>query len=75
MNLFLSNNVCVQSCPSGAYRLVRYEEYSSGSNLRVVFESTRECINTVVSDDEGTEIYGFDVTGEDDNELDIIIKC
>lgn len=63
---------CVNICTSGSYRTLKHTKIGSGSSMKIVFDGYKECSK---EDDEEKEIFSFDLSMENENELDIAIKC
>ena len=63
---------CVSTCTSGSYRTIKHTKIGSGSSLKIVFEGYKECYD---SNDQEKEIFSLDITMENEDELDIAIKC
>ena len=69
---FLENKKCVTQCSSKVYRINRYKKIGTGGDFKIIFDGYKECLPENTSN---WEIFAFDVSSYDEDNLDIVIKC
>ena len=62
----------MRSCDSGSYKLINFESEGDDANFTTTIIGNRVCDD---DPEEGVEIYGLDLSGQNPLELDMILKC
>ena len=69
-NKFLENKKCVNACASKSWTMIRYKKTGSGSTLKLTFDGYKDCLEP-----KNNEIYALDISGFNEDNLLISIKC